>query len=46
MTWSFLVTALVVVLMPGTGVVYTLAVSLGQGLRGASRRPPPRSAFA
>lgn len=33
MTWSFLLTALVVVLMPGTGVVYTLAVSLGQGLR-------------
>lgn len=33
MTWSFLATALVVVLMPGTGVVYTLAVSLGQGLR-------------
>lgn len=33
MTWSFLATALGVVLMPGTGVVYTLAVSLGQGLR-------------
>ena len=33
MTWSFLATALVVALMPGTGVVYTLAVSLGQGLR-------------
>lgn len=33
MSWSFLATALVVVLMPGTGVVYTLAVSLGQGLR-------------
>lgn len=33
MTWSFLATALIVVLMPGTGVVYTLAVSLGQGLR-------------
>ena len=33
MTWSFLATALIFVLMPGTGVVYTLAVSLGQGLR-------------
>lgn len=33
MTWSFLATALIVVLMPGTGVVYTLAVSLNQGLR-------------
>ncbi|MBR9765602.1 MAG: LysE family translocator [Rhodobacteraceae bacterium] len=33
MTWSFLVTALIVVLMPGTGVIYTLAISLGQGLR-------------
>jgi threonine/homoserine/homoserine lactone efflux protein len=33
MSWTFLATALVVVLMPGPGVVYTLAVSLGQGLR-------------
>ncbi len=33
MSWEFLVTALVVVLMPGTGVVYTLAVSIGQGFR-------------
>lgn len=33
MTGAFLITALVVVLMPGTGVVYTLAVSIGQGLR-------------
>ncbi|MEM9706071.1 MAG: LysE family translocator [Pseudomonadota bacterium] len=33
MSWEFLVTALVVVLMPGTGVVYTLAVAIGQGLR-------------
>ncbi|MCA8878994.1 MAG: LysE family translocator [Rhodobacteraceae bacterium] len=28
---QFLLTALVVVLMPGTGVVYTLAIGLGQG---------------
>ncbi|RVV98954.1 LysE family translocator [Mesobaculum littorinae] len=33
MTWSFFATALIVVLMPGPGVVYTLAVTLGQGLR-------------
>ena len=33
MSWEFLVTAIVVVLMPGTGVVYTLAVAIGQGLR-------------
>lgn len=33
MSWEFLVTALVVVLIPGTGVVYTLAVAIGQGLR-------------
>lgn len=33
MSWEFLATALVVVLMPGTGVIYTLAVALGQGMR-------------
>ncbi len=33
MTTQFLVTALVVVLIPGTGVVYTLAIGLGQGRR-------------
>ncbi len=32
---QFLVTALVVVIAPGTGVIYTLALGLGQG-RGAS----------
>ncbi|KAJ56939.1 LysE family transporter [Actibacterium mucosum KCTC 23349] len=32
---QFLLTALVVVLIPGTGVVYTLAVALGQGRRAA-----------
>ncbi|WP_417668438.1 LysE family translocator [Roseibium sp.] len=31
MTLEFLITALVVVLVPGTGVVYTVAVGLGQG---------------
>lgn len=35
MTLQFLVTAFVVVLAPGTGVVYTLAVALGQGRRAA-----------
>lgn len=33
MSWEFLATALVVVLIPGTGVVYTLAIAMGQGMR-------------
>ena len=33
MSWEFLATAAIVCIMPGTGVVYTLAVSLGRGLR-------------
>jgi len=33
MTTEFLLTALVVVLMPGTGVLYTLAQGLGRGWR-------------
>ncbi|WP_372884984.1 LysE family translocator [Shimia sp.] len=32
---QFLVTALVVVIAPGTGVIYTLAMGLGQGRRAA-----------
>ncbi len=32
---QFLLTALVVVLVPGTGVIYTLALGLGQGRRAA-----------
>lgn len=32
---QFLLTALVVVIAPGTGVIYTLAVALGQGRRAA-----------
>ncbi|SIS56425.1 Threonine/homoserine/homoserine lactone efflux protein [Roseivivax lentus] len=32
---QFLVTAFVVVIAPGTGVLYTLAISLGQGRRAA-----------
>jgi threonine/homoserine/homoserine lactone efflux protein len=35
MTLQFLLTALVVCLSPGTGVVYTLAIALGQGRRAA-----------
>lgn len=35
MTLEFLVTTLIVVASPGTGVVYTLAVGLGQGPRAA-----------
>ncbi|WP_425404767.1 LysE family translocator [Hwanghaeella sp.] len=33
MSVEFLLTSLVVVLLPGTGVLYTLAVGLGQGFR-------------
>jgi threonine/homoserine/homoserine lactone efflux protein len=36
MSIDFLLTAFVVVLIPGTGVMYTLAVGLGQGSRAAS----------
>lgn len=35
MSFHFLMTALVVVLAPGTGVIYTLAIALGQGRRAA-----------
>ncbi len=35
MSLQFLITALVVVLAPGTGVIYTLAIGLGQGRRAA-----------
>jgi len=35
MTPEFLVTALIVVLVPGTGVIYMLATGLGQGKRAA-----------
>ena len=34
-TMHFLITAFVVVLAPGTGVIYTLALGLGQGWRAA-----------
>ncbi|GIT90201.1 lysine transporter LysE [Jannaschia pagri] len=30
-TWQFIVTAFVVVIAPGTGVIYTLAMGLGRG---------------
>lgn len=33
MSIEFLLTALVVVLMPGTGVIYTLAIGLGRGFK-------------
>ena len=33
---QFLITAFVVVLAPGTGVVYTLAIGLGQGRRASA----------
>lgn len=34
-SWTFLATAFVVVIAPGTGVVYTLATGLGRGRRAA-----------
>ena len=33
MNTEFLVTSMVVILLPGTGVLYTLSVGLGQGIR-------------
>ncbi|PIE16081.1 MAG: lysine transporter LysE [Rhodobacterales bacterium] len=33
MTLEFLLTSLVVVLLPGTGVIYTLAIGLGRGFK-------------
>ncbi|MEP5155319.1 LysE family translocator [Planktotalea sp.] len=33
MSFEFFLTSLVVVLLPGTGVIYTLAVGLGQGFK-------------
>ena len=33
MTAEFLITSIIVVLLPGTGVLYTLAIGLGQGAR-------------
>nr|WP_298411126.1 LysE family translocator [uncultured Halomonas sp.] len=33
MSWEFLLTSFVVVLLPGTGVIYTLAVGLGRGFQ-------------
>ena len=35
MSIEFLITSLIVVLAPGTGVIYTLAAGLGLGLRGS-----------
>ena len=35
MSLQFLITAFVVVIAPGTGVIYTLAIGLGQGKRAA-----------
>ena len=33
MTWTFLLTALVICLIPGTGALFTLAAALGRGAR-------------
>ena len=37
---QFLITALVVVIAPGTGVIYTLALGLGQGITGVEFSGP------
>lgn len=33
MSWEFIITSVIVVLLPGTGVLYTLAIGLGQGFK-------------
>lgn len=33
MSYEFLLTSMIVILIPGTGVLYTLAIGLGQGFR-------------
>ena len=33
MSWQFVLTSLIVILLPGTGVIYTLAFGLGRGWR-------------
>ena len=33
MSWEFLVTSLIVIVSPGTGVLYTLAAGLSRGAR-------------
>ena len=38
MSLSFLLTSLIVVVSPGTGVLYTLAVALTPGIAGQRRR--------
>ncbi len=36
MSIEFLITSLIVVLLPAVGVIYTLAIGLGRGFRAAS----------
>ena len=36
MSIEFLITSMIVVLLPGTGVIYTLAIGLGRGFKAAS----------
>ncbi|MBL4727643.1 MAG: LysE family translocator, partial [Rhizobiaceae bacterium] len=33
MSIEFLITSMIVILLPGTGVLYTLAIGLGRGFR-------------
>ena len=33
MSWEFFATSMIVILLPGTGVIYTLAIGLGRGFR-------------
>ncbi len=39
LTWEFLLTSLIIVASPGTGVIYTLAAGLSRGRRRAWSRP-------
>ena len=36
MSIEFLITSLIVILLPGTGVIYTLAIGLGRGFRAST----------
>lgn len=36
MSVEFLITSLIVVLLPGTGVIYTMAIGLGRGFRAST----------
>lgn len=35
MSWEFLITSIIVILLPGTGVLYTIALGLSKGFKGS-----------